>query len=74
MSCFCQNVKLFVNKLGQLRLVWFLNYSFTKERTNFTNSHPKKPPIFFFFLFPFLFFMNLFFSTWAKGAKLSEIV
>ena len=30
---FCQNMKLFANKLAKLPLSWFFNYSFTKKKT-----------------------------------------
>ena len=43
-SYLSQNIKLFANKLGKLRLFWFFRLFIYKERKNFTNRYPTKPP------------------------------
>ena len=50
MSYLCQNMKLFANKLGKLRLFWFFDYSLKKKEMfhlppsdNPPPPHKKKP-------------------------------
>ena len=67
----CQNMKLFANKLGKVRLFWFFDYSFTKKGKFHLPSSDKPPP-------PpqkkkKLNEIKKEF-TWVRGAKLSQIV
>ena len=45
MSYLCQNMQIFANKLGKLRLFWFFDYSFTKkEKVSPTVIRQTPPP------------------------------
>ena len=44
MSYLCQNMKLFANKLGKLRLFWFFDYSLKKKEKFHLPPSDKPPP------------------------------
>ena len=44
MSYLCQNMKLFANKLGKLRLFWFFDYSLKKKKKFHLPPSDKTPP------------------------------
>ena len=45
MSYLCQNMKLFGNTLGKLRLFLFFDYSFTKKEKISPTAIQKTPPL-----------------------------
>ena len=45
MSYSCQNMKLFGNTLGKLRLFLFFDYSFTKKEKISPTAIQKTPPL-----------------------------
>ena len=65
MSYLCQNMKLFANKLGKLRLFWFFDYSLKKKKKFHLppSDKPLPPPP-----------KKKIFFTWIRGPKLSKIV
>ena len=65
MSYLCQNMKLFANKLGKLRLFWFFDYSFKKKEKFHLPPSDKPPP---------LRHTQKKLLTWVRGDKLSQIV